>query len=99
MFRVSREGQGIDDADTIDEARGVVRVQSPGRYEVDDIRGDPFPSGHSSRSAGARSPSTTTAESEDNPAIPAALQRRSPTRIMYGSSGSSARGTCKTWAC
>src|SRR5262249_26779004 len=38
MFRVSHRGEGIDDADTIEGARGIVRGQSPGRYEVDEIR-------------------------------------------------------------
>src|SRR5262245_21957162 len=45
MFRVSQRGEGIDDADTIDGAREIVRGQSPGRYEVDEIRAEPFPSG------------------------------------------------------
>jgi hypothetical protein len=52
MFRVSRQGQGIDDADTLDGARQVVRGQPPGRYDVDEIRAEPFASGHTSRSWG-----------------------------------------------
>jgi hypothetical protein len=52
MFRVSREGEGIEDADTIDGAREIVRGQPSGRYDVDEIRGDPFPSGYTSRSWG-----------------------------------------------
>jgi hypothetical protein len=52
MFRVSRKGQGIDDADTIEGARRIVERQLPGRYDVDEIRGDPFPSGHTSRQWG-----------------------------------------------
>jgi hypothetical protein len=49
MFRVSHRGKGIDDADTIEGARVIVRGQSPGRYDVDEIRAEPFPSGHTSR--------------------------------------------------
>jgi hypothetical protein len=52
MFRLSRNGEGIDDADAIDGAREIVRGQPPGRYDVDEIRADPFPSGHTSRSWG-----------------------------------------------
>jgi hypothetical protein len=51
-FRVSRQGVGIDDADTINAARQIVRDQPPGRYDVDDIRAEPFPSGHTSRQWG-----------------------------------------------
>lgn len=32
MFRVSGKGEAIDDADTIEGAREIVRGQSPGRY-------------------------------------------------------------------
>jgi hypothetical protein len=49
MFRVSRRGDGIDDAETIGGAREIVRGQAPGRYDVDEIRAEPFPSGHTSR--------------------------------------------------
>jgi hypothetical protein len=52
MFRVGHRGEGIDGADTIEGARRVVRGQPPGRYDVDEIRADPFPSGHTSRSWG-----------------------------------------------
>jgi hypothetical protein len=48
MFRVSHQGDGIDDADTIDCARAIVRDQPPGRYDVDEIRAESFPSGHTS---------------------------------------------------
>jgi hypothetical protein len=36
------------------EARSltIVQGQPPGRYDVDEIRADPFPSGHTSRSWG-----------------------------------------------
>ena len=52
MFRVSHRVEGIGDADTIEGARGIVRDQPPGRYDVDDIRADPFSSGHTSRGWG-----------------------------------------------
>jgi hypothetical protein len=48
MFRV-RRGDMIDDADTIEGAREVVRGQAPGRYGVDEVRAGPFASGHTSR--------------------------------------------------
>jgi hypothetical protein len=50
MFRVSHRGEGIDDADTIEGAREIVRGQQPGRYDVDEIRAEPLPSRHTSRS-------------------------------------------------
>ena len=52
MFRVSQRSDGIDDADTIEGAREIVRGQPPDRYDMDEIRADPFPSGHTSRSWG-----------------------------------------------
>jgi hypothetical protein len=52
MFRVSQRGEGIDDADTIEGAREIVRRQPPARYDVDEIRAEPFPSGHTSRQWG-----------------------------------------------
>jgi hypothetical protein len=52
MFRVSHRGEGIDDADTLEGARGAVRGQSTGRYDVDEIRTEPFHSGHTSRQWG-----------------------------------------------
>jgi class 3 adenylate cyclase/tetratricopeptide (TPR) repeat protein len=42
--------EGINHADTIEGAREIVRGQPPGRYDVDEIRAAPFPSGHTSRS-------------------------------------------------
>jgi hypothetical protein len=54
MFRVSHQGEGIDDADTIDGAGEIVRDQPARRYDVDEIRADPFLSGHTSRSWGRR---------------------------------------------
>jgi hypothetical protein len=52
MFRVTHKGEGLDNADTIDGARQIVRGQTPGRYDVDEIRGEPFPSGLTSRQWG-----------------------------------------------
>jgi hypothetical protein len=33
MFRVSHKGEGIDDADTLQGAREIVRGQQPDRYD------------------------------------------------------------------
>ncbi len=52
VFRVSQRGGGIDDADTLEGAREVVRGQPPGRYDVDEISREPLPSGHTSRQWG-----------------------------------------------
>jgi hypothetical protein len=52
MFRVSRKGEGIEDADTIDDAREIVLGQTPGRYDVDEITAEPSSSGHTSRAWG-----------------------------------------------
>jgi hypothetical protein len=49
MFRFSHQGEGIDDADTVEGARGIVRGQPAGRYDVDEIRVEPFASSHTSR--------------------------------------------------
>jgi hypothetical protein len=38
MFRVSQRGEGIDDADSIEGGREIVRGQPQGRYDVDEIR-------------------------------------------------------------
>jgi hypothetical protein len=51
MFRISRDIFGFD-ADTIDQARERLRHAKPGRYHVDEIRPDRFPSGHISRAWG-----------------------------------------------
>jgi hypothetical protein len=48
MFRVTR-GQSGFDGDTIERAREIVRTHEPGRYYVDELEVDPFPSGHTSR--------------------------------------------------
>ena len=50
MFRVTHKREGIDDTDTIEGARQIARGQPPGRYDIDEIRGEPFPSEHTSRS-------------------------------------------------
>jgi hypothetical protein len=52
MYRVSHKGKGIDDADTRQGAREIVRSEPPGRYDVDEMRTEPFPSGHASPSWG-----------------------------------------------
>jgi hypothetical protein len=52
MFRVTQHSESIDDADTLDGARAIVQGQPQGRYEVDEIRADPLPSGHTSRQWG-----------------------------------------------
>jgi hypothetical protein len=49
MFRVSHNGDGLDDADTIEGAREIVRGQTRGRYDVEEIRAESFPMGHTSR--------------------------------------------------
>jgi hypothetical protein len=38
--------------DTIDGAREIVRSRPSGRYDMDEIRAEPFPSGHTSRQLG-----------------------------------------------
>jgi hypothetical protein len=52
MFRVCHRGEGIDDADTIEGARGIFRGQTPGRFDVDEIRAEPFTSDRRSRGSG-----------------------------------------------
>jgi hypothetical protein len=52
MFRISRDGV-IEDAGTIEASIAIVRNQKPGRYRVDEIRADPFSSGHTSRGWGS----------------------------------------------
>ncbi|MGO9468600.1 MAG: hypothetical protein ACLQIB_07185 [Isosphaeraceae bacterium] len=51
MFRISRGESGFD-ADSIGEARGMLAGEPPGRYGVDEIRAEPFASGHTSRQWG-----------------------------------------------
>ena len=52
MFRVSRQGERIDDADNLEGAREIVSSEPAGRYDIDEIQADPFPSGHTSRQWG-----------------------------------------------
>ena len=52
MFRISRGESGFD-SDTIDRAQEILRQDEPGLYRVDEIRADPFPSGHTSRAWGS----------------------------------------------
>jgi hypothetical protein len=49
---ISRRGLEIAVADTIEGARGIVRGQPPGRYDVDERRTETFPSGRTSRAWG-----------------------------------------------
>jgi hypothetical protein len=39
----------MNDSGTIEGAQEIVRGQPPGWYDVDEIRAEPFPSGHTSR--------------------------------------------------
>ena len=59
LFRVSHKGKGLGDADTIEGAREIVQGQPPGRYEVDEMRAQPWPSGHTSRQRRIRPHRTT----------------------------------------
>jgi hypothetical protein len=47
-----QRGEGLNNADTIEGAREIVRGQATGRYYVDEIQAVPFPSGHTSRQWG-----------------------------------------------
>jgi len=51
MSRVTHGETGFD-ADSLDQAREQLRREEPGLYRVDEIRPDPFPSGHTSRAWG-----------------------------------------------
>jgi hypothetical protein len=44
----SRKGEGIDDADTIDVARAIVRGNLPSRHNLAEIGAERLPSGHTS---------------------------------------------------
>jgi hypothetical protein len=45
MFRVTNNGMWIGYSGSIGGAREIVRCEGPGRYDVDEIRADPFASG------------------------------------------------------
>jgi hypothetical protein len=45
MFRVTHRGDKIGHAGTIEDARQIVEGQPPGRYDVDEFPGGPFPHG------------------------------------------------------
>ncbi len=45
MFRVSRGQTGFD-ADSLEQAPELLRREEPRLYRVDEIRAEPFPSGH-----------------------------------------------------
>jgi hypothetical protein len=51
MFRISRGESGFD-AETIERASERLAGMPAGRYDVDEIRAEPFPSGHTSRQWG-----------------------------------------------
>jgi hypothetical protein len=51
MLRISRGETGFN-ADTLHQARERLGREEPGLYRVDDIRADPFPSGHTLRAWG-----------------------------------------------
>ena len=46
MFRIGHQGEGIDGA------RQLVQSQPSGHYDVDEIRAEPFPLGHTRRQWG-----------------------------------------------
>ena len=48
---IARRQTGFD-ADNLDQARERLRHEEPGLYRVDEIRADPFPSGHTSKAWG-----------------------------------------------
>jgi hypothetical protein len=52
MVPVTCKGEGIGDADTIDGARQIVGDHPMDRYEVNEVRAEPSPSGHTSRQWG-----------------------------------------------
>jgi hypothetical protein len=52
MFRVSHKGVDIAEVETIEDARDIVRNQSPGCYDVDEVQAEPFSTGDLSRAWG-----------------------------------------------
>jgi hypothetical protein len=49
----SRKGEGIDDAETIDVARAIVRGNLPRRHNLAEIGAARLPTGHTGRHWGA----------------------------------------------
>jgi hypothetical protein len=52
VFRISQRDWGFD-SDTLEQAREIVGGEKPGRFHVDEIRAEPFASGHTSRACGS----------------------------------------------
>ena len=52
MFRIRQGDTGLN-ADTIDRARETSRGGKSGLYQIDEIRAEPFRSGHTSRGGGS----------------------------------------------
>jgi hypothetical protein len=52
MFRISRGEWGFD-SDSLEQACEMLRGEKPGRFHVDEIRAEPFASGHTSRAWGS----------------------------------------------
>jgi hypothetical protein len=52
MFRISRGESGFD-SDTLEQAREMLCDENPGRFHLDEIRAEPFASGHTSRAWGS----------------------------------------------
>jgi len=53
MFRISRKGKELAHADTLEQAREIVRTLPPGRYDVDELPDDPLRSGATPRAWGS----------------------------------------------
>jgi hypothetical protein len=50
MFRISRDDQEpIVDVDTVEAIEPVIRLLKPGRWHIDELPANPFPSGHTAR--------------------------------------------------
>ncbi len=50
MYRITHNGQEpIIDVDTLADIEPAIRDWKAGRYDVDEISADPWPSGHTSR--------------------------------------------------
>jgi hypothetical protein len=53
MYRITGKYDFRKDVDRVQEIEPAIRSIPPGRYDVDEISADPFPSGHTSRRWGA----------------------------------------------